>query len=87
MIFAGSISHRIIGTPLLGRKTSKLGVFTNRLFHEDKDIVEMGQKAWNRQGGDQNIEVFLIVKKLRHLLRSGGVPHKEVPREKAAQHA
>lgn len=64
-----------------------LGVFTNRIFHEDKDIVEMEQKAWNEQGGDRNIEVFPIVKKLRHLLRSGGVPHKETPLEKAAQHA
>ncbi|WP_370517886.1 Rieske 2Fe-2S domain-containing protein [Saccharibacter sp. 17.LH.SD] len=52
-----------------------LGVFTNRIFHEDKEIVEMEQKAWEELGGDHNVEVFPIVKKLRELLLRHGVPH------------
>jgi len=51
-----------------------LGVFTNRIFHEDKEIVEMEQRAWLELGGDHNREVFPVVRQLRDLLRRSGVP-------------
>nr|WP_075632238.1 aromatic ring-hydroxylating dioxygenase subunit alpha [Novacetimonas hansenii] len=51
-----------------------LGWFTNRIFLEDKDIVEMEQQAWNEQGGDRNVEIFPVVKALRELLARSGVP-------------
>ncbi|MBO6037780.1 MAG: aromatic ring-hydroxylating dioxygenase subunit alpha [Acetobacter sp.] len=52
-----------------------LGVFTHRIFEEDREIVEMEQKAWRELGGDHNIEVFPVIKKLRHLLATHGVPN------------
>ncbi|NHN87187.1 aromatic ring-hydroxylating oxygenase subunit alpha [Acetobacter conturbans] len=45
-----------------------LGIFTNRIFLEDKEIVEMEQKAWEELGGDHNVEVFPVVRNLRELL-------------------
>ncbi|GBR37557.1 ring-hydroxylating dioxygenase ferredoxin subunit [Neoasaia chiangmaiensis NBRC 101099] len=54
-----------------------LGVFTNRIFEEDREIMEMEQRAWNEQGGDRNVEVFPVVKKLRDLLMRCGVPHSD----------
>lgn len=53
-----------------------LGLFTHRIFEEDREIVELEQKAWREQGGDHNIEVFPIVKALRSLLARHGVPNK-----------
>ncbi|GBQ29100.1 ring-hydroxylating dioxygenase ferredoxin subunit [Acetobacter estunensis NRIC 0472] len=51
-----------------------LGIFTNRIFMEDKEIVEMEQEAWRELGGDHNVEVFPVVRNLRELLRRSGVP-------------
>ncbi|MCP1215873.1 aromatic ring-hydroxylating dioxygenase subunit alpha [Acetobacter orientalis] len=53
-----------------------LGIFTHRIFEEDREIVEMEQKAWRELGGDHNIEVFPIVKSLRALLAREGVPNR-----------
>nr|WP_298797932.1 aromatic ring-hydroxylating dioxygenase subunit alpha [uncultured Acetobacter sp.] len=52
-----------------------LGLFTHRIFEEDREIVELEQKAWREQGGDHNIEVFPVVKALRALLARSGVPN------------
>ncbi len=47
-------------------------LFTEQIFREDKEIVEMEQAAHDRQGADWNNEVFPPVKDLREvLLRCG----------------
>lgn len=51
-----------------------LGIFTHRIFEEDREIVELEQKAWRELGGDHNIEVFPIVKALRALLAVKACP-------------
>ncbi|WP_083301821.1 Rieske 2Fe-2S domain-containing protein [Kozakia baliensis] len=51
-----------------------LGIFTHRIFEEDREIMEMEQQAWNELGGDRNVEVFPVVRKLRALLARCGVP-------------
>ena len=48
-------------------------VFTERIFKEDRDIVEQEQAAHDAQGGDWNQEVFPVIRKLRTLLRNSGV--------------
>lgn len=54
--------------------------FTNRVFAEDREIVELEQAAWDAQGGDRNQEVFPAIKELRRLLANCGAPP-SVPRE------
>ncbi len=56
-----------------------LGWFTNRIFLEDKDIVEMEQAAWNEVGHDRNVEIFPIVRELRELLVRCGCPQDVKP--------
>jgi phenylpropionate dioxygenase-like ring-hydroxylating dioxygenase large terminal subunit len=51
-----------------------ISAFTERIFHEDKQIVEQEQAAWDAQGCDRNNEVFPALKDLRELLRRGGAP-------------
>lgn len=53
-----------------------LGLFTHRIFEEDREIVEMEQNAWRELGGDHNVEVFPVVKSLRELLARSGVPNR-----------
>jgi renierapurpurin 18,18'-hydroxylase len=48
--------------------------FTNRVFDEDREIVEMEQRAYDAQGGDWNQEVFPAIRELRGLLAKCGVP-------------
>lgn len=48
--------------------------FTNRIFAEDREIVELEQKAWRELGGDHNQEVFPVIRTLRDLLRRCGLP-------------
>ncbi|MBF0863166.1 aromatic ring-hydroxylating dioxygenase subunit alpha [Gluconobacter sp. R71646] len=50
-----------------------LGIFTHRIFEEDREIMELEQNAWRELGGDHNVEVFPIVRKLRDLLAQNGV--------------
>jgi phenylpropionate dioxygenase-like ring-hydroxylating dioxygenase large terminal subunit len=50
--------------------------FTNRVFTEDCEIVEMEQAAHDAQGADWNREVFAPIRALRKLLRECG----EAPR-------
>jgi hypothetical protein len=46
--------------------------FTERIFAEDRDIVEMEQAAYNDQGADWNQEVFPAIRDLRELLAANG---------------
>ena len=48
--------------------------FTERIFHEDKDIVEHEQRAYDAQGGDWNNEVFPALRDLRAVLARCGAP-------------
>ncbi len=48
--------------------------FTERIFKEDRWIVEREQEAHDRQGADWNHEVFPVINELRALLRECGVP-------------
>lgn len=48
--------------------------FTEGIFKEDRDIVELEQKAYDAQGADRNQEIFPIILDLRDLLARGGVP-------------
>jgi renierapurpurin 18,18'-hydroxylase len=49
-----------------------LAWFTNRVFEEDREIVEMEQAAYDAQGADWNQEVFPRMRDLRELLSSCG---------------
>jgi hypothetical protein len=46
-----------------------LAWFTDRVFAEDCEIVEMEQAAHDAQGADWNQEVFPPIRALRQLLR------------------
>ncbi len=48
--------------------------FTERIFTEDRWIVELEQKAHDEQGCDRNNEVFPAIRDLRALLTRNGVP-------------
>ncbi len=48
--------------------------FTEKIFTEDKDIVEQEQAAHDAQGGDWNNEVFPVIRDLRDLLARCGEP-------------
>ena len=51
-----------------------LTAFTERIFREDREIVELEQAAWNEQGGDRNQEIFPVICNLRSLLAECGLP-------------
>lgn len=70
---------------LLSIKRPKFGVlldvawpllvwFTERIFKEDREIVESEQRAHDAQGADWNHEVFPVINDLRDLLRENGIP-------------
>lgn len=60
-------------------------IFTEKIFKEDKEIVEMEQAAHDAQGADWNNEVFPPIRDLRELLARCGVPAEgELPRESYA---
>jgi phenylpropionate dioxygenase-like ring-hydroxylating dioxygenase large terminal subunit len=48
--------------------------FTERIFKEDRWIVEREQEAHDRQGADWNQEIFPVIKELRKLLVECGAP-------------
>jgi renierapurpurin 18,18'-hydroxylase len=48
-------------------------LFTERIFREDKEIVEMEQAAHDAQGGDWNNEVFPPIRDLREVLARCGL--------------
>lgn len=49
-----------------------LVLFTERIFREDREIVEMEQAAHDSQGEDRNQEVFPLIRNLRALLAAHG---------------
>jgi phenylpropionate dioxygenase-like ring-hydroxylating dioxygenase large terminal subunit len=49
-----------------------LVLFTERIFREDRDIVEAEQAAHDAQGGDWNQEVFPVIRDLRAVLMACG---------------
>ena len=51
-----------------------LVLFTERIFREDRDIVELEQAAHDAQGEDRNQEVFPVIRDLRGLLTACGAP-------------
>ncbi|WP_028216645.1 aromatic ring-hydroxylating oxygenase subunit alpha [Paraburkholderia oxyphila] len=69
----GLLSVRKPGVPLLLDAAWPLLVwFTERIFKEDRAIVELEQAAHDSQGADWNHEVFPVINELRDLLRSCG---------------
>ena len=52
-------------------------MFTEQIFREDKEIVELEQAAHDAQGGDWNNEVFPPIRDLRELLARCGAPRGE----------
>jgi len=52
--------------------------FTERIFKEDREIVEAEQRAHDSQGADWNHEVFPVINELRALLREYGAPDRVV---------
>jgi phenylpropionate dioxygenase-like ring-hydroxylating dioxygenase large terminal subunit len=47
--------------------------FTEGIFKEDREIVEMEQAAHDKQGEDWNQEVFPVIRDLRELLTANGL--------------
>jgi phenylpropionate dioxygenase-like ring-hydroxylating dioxygenase large terminal subunit len=69
----GLLSIRRPGIPLLLDMAWPLLVwFTERIFKEDRWIVEREQEAHDRQGADWNHEVFPAINELRDVLRDCG---------------
>ena len=50
-----------------------LVMFTERIFREDREIVELEQAAFDEEGRDRNQEVFPVIRSLRALLVACGV--------------
>ncbi len=48
--------------------------FTEGIFLQDRNIVELEQRAHDLQGGDWNQEIFPVIRSLRELLVKQGVP-------------
>ncbi|MEM7224944.1 MAG: aromatic ring-hydroxylating dioxygenase subunit alpha [Pseudomonadota bacterium] len=48
--------------------------FTEGIFREDREIVELEQAAFDAQGADWNHEIFPIIRGLRSVLIEGGQP-------------
>ncbi len=48
--------------------------FTERIFWEDRVIVEYEQAAHDAQGGDWNNEIFPAIRDLRAMLARNGAP-------------
>ena len=53
--------------------------FTEKIFEEDKEIMELEQAAHDAQGADWNHEVFPAIRDLREVLRRNGVPRDAAP--------
>lgn len=48
--------------------------FTERIFAQDRWIVEREQEAHDQQGEDRNNEMFPVIRELRTLLHQCGAP-------------
>ena len=53
--------------------------FTENIFQEDQEIMELEQAAHDAQGTDWNNEVFPAIRDLRGLLARNGVPNRLTP--------
>ena len=51
--------------------------FTEKIFEEDKEIMELEQRAHDAQGADWNHEVFPAISDLRDVLRRCGAPSED----------
>lgn len=70
----GYLSVKRPGIPLLiDAVWPFITMFTESIFKEDKDIVELEQAAHDAQGSDWNNEVFPPIKALRRVLMECGV--------------
>jgi phenylpropionate dioxygenase-like ring-hydroxylating dioxygenase large terminal subunit len=47
--------------------------FTNNIFAEDREICELEQEAFDRQGADRNHEIFPVIRGLRKVLTENSV--------------
>lgn len=75
----GMLSIRKPGIPgVLNLAWPLLVWFTERIFKEDREIVESEQRAHDSQGSDWNHEVFPVINELRALLRESGAPDQVV---------
>jgi hypothetical protein len=75
----GLLSIRKPGIPgVLNLAWPLLVWFTERIFKEDRAIVEAEQRAHDSQGADWNHEVFPVINDLRALLRECGAPDQVV---------
>ena len=75
----GLLSIRKPGIPgVLNLAWPLLVWFTERIFKEDREIVEAEQRAHDSQGSDWNHEVFPVINELRALLRESGAPDRIV---------
>ncbi|WP_202804553.1 aromatic ring-hydroxylating oxygenase subunit alpha [Sphingomonas sp. PR090111-T3T-6A] len=71
----GYLSVKKPGLPLLlDLAWPFITMFTESIFKEDKEIVEMEQAAHDAQGGDWNNEVFPPIRELRAVLERCGAP-------------
>lgn len=71
----GYLSVKKPGIPaLLAMAWPFITLFTESIFKEDKEIVEMEQRAHDAQGGCRNNEVFPPIRDLRAVLTRCGVP-------------
>ena len=71
----GLLSVRRPKVPLLLDAAWPLLVaFSERIFKEDRDVVEAEQAAHDAQGADWNQEVFPVIRNLRAVLRECGDP-------------
>ncbi len=61
-----------------------LVMFTERIFREDREIVELEQAAFDEEGRDRNQEVFPVIRSLRSLLVACGVDSAEASRAGSA---
>jgi phenylpropionate dioxygenase-like ring-hydroxylating dioxygenase large terminal subunit len=71
----GYLSVKKPGFPLLlDLAWPFITMFTESIFKEDKEIVELEQAAHNAQGSDWNNEVFPPIRELRAVLERCGAP-------------
>jgi len=76
----GYLSVKRPGIPgLIDAAWPFITMFTEQIFKEDKEIVEMEQAAHDAQGDDWNNEVFPPIRDLREVLARCGVPNGTLP--------
>ena len=55
-----------------------LVLFTERIFKEDREIVELEQAAHDLQGEDRNQEVFPVIRNVPRATEACGIPERRV---------